>query len=111
MSVVNRTCTVQDQSCKVCKNGARVYTDVIQTDAAINHGNSGGPLLNMAGQVVGVNSAGADTAENIGFALAIDSAAETSQQAIAHPPAAAPSLRGSAPTVTPALAGRLRLPV
>ena len=47
---------------------------MIQTDAAINHGNSGGPLVDMAGQVVGINSAGADTAENIGFAIAIDAA-------------------------------------
>jgi serine protease Do len=95
----------------VCKNGARVYSDVIQTDAAINHGNSGGPLLNMAGQVVGINSAGADTAENIGFAIAIDSATDTIQQAIADPLAAAAYLGVSAQTVTPALAVQLGLPV
>jgi S1-C subfamily serine protease len=95
----------------VCKNGARVYSDVIQTDAAINHGNSGGPLLNMAGQVVGINSAGADTAENIGFAIAIDSAKDTIQQAIADPLAAAAYLGVSAQTVTPALAVQLGLPV
>lgn len=46
--------------------------DVIQTDAAINPGNSGGPLLNSAGQVVGVNVAVAQGAENIGFAIPID---------------------------------------
>jgi S1-C subfamily serine protease len=50
---------------------------VIQTDAAINHGNSGGPLLDMEGRVVGINSAGNDQAENIGFAIAIDSAKDT----------------------------------
>ncbi len=46
--------------------------NVIQTDAAINPGNSGGPLLNSAGQVVGVNVAVAGGAENIGFALPIN---------------------------------------
>jgi len=46
--------------------------DVIQTDAAINPGNSGGPLLNSAGQVIGVNVAVASDAQNVGFALPIN---------------------------------------
>ncbi len=47
--------------------------DLIQTDAAINPGNSGGPLLNSAGQVIGVNVATTEGAQNIGFAVPINS--------------------------------------
>ncbi|HET7929219.1 MAG TPA: trypsin-like peptidase domain-containing protein, partial [Actinomycetota bacterium] len=85
VSSLTRRITVQDSRCAECTNGRRVYTDVIQTDAAINPGNSGGPLLNMAGQVVGINTAGANQAENIGFAIQIDSVKPTIFQAAEHP--------------------------
>ncbi len=52
--------------------GGLELRQLIQTDAAINFGNSGGPLINLSGEVVGMNTAIASGAENIGFALPVN---------------------------------------
>jgi S1-C subfamily serine protease len=77
ISALDRTITVQDD-----QTGRPVtLSGLIQTDAAINPGNSGGPLLNAAGEVVGVNTATASSAEGLGFAIPIDEAASLIAQA------------------------------
>jgi serine protease Do len=47
-------------------------TDLFQTDAAINEGNSGGPLVNINGEVIGLNTAVASNAQNIGFSIPVN---------------------------------------
>jgi serine protease Do len=77
VSALDRQITVQDD-----QTGRPVtLSGLIQTDAAINPGNSGGPLLNAAGEVIGVNTATASTAEGIGFAIPIKQAADLIAQA------------------------------
>lgn len=61
--------------------GAEQLEELIQTDAAINQGNSGGPLLNLAGEVIGVNVAIAQGAQNIGFSIPINKAKRDIDQA------------------------------
>jgi serine protease Do len=79
----------------------------IQTDAAINPGNSGGPLLNAAGQVIGVNTAIIQGAQGLGFAIPIDSAQLIAQQLVANGKAEHAFLGVQMVDLTPELRDRL----
>jgi S1-C subfamily serine protease len=65
-------------------SNGRLIPDVIQTDAALNPGNSGGPLLNTRGEVIGVNTAIIRGAQAICFAVAVDIAAWVLPQLLQH---------------------------
>jgi serine protease Do len=71
---LEQTVTVGIVSAKGRVIGAGPYDNFIQTDASINPGNSGGPLFNMAGQVIGINTAIVAQGQGIGFAIPISMA-------------------------------------
>lgn len=80
VSALDREITVRDE-----QSGRPVtLSGLIQTDAAINEGNSGGPLLDAAGRVVGINTAVASSAEGLGFAIPISAAADLIELAESH---------------------------
>jgi len=90
---------------------------LIQTDAAINQGNSGGPLVNLAGEVIAINtliirSSGSGTvAEGLGFAIPINTARAVADQIIQNGYVSRPYLGISWQPITPRVAAIYRLPV
>lgn len=91
--------------------------DLIQTDAAINQGNSGGPLVNLAGEVIGINtmivrsSNSGTVAEGLGFAVPVNTVRAVAEQIIQKGYFSRPNMGISWQLVTPAIAARYRLPV
>ena len=71
---LDETVTAGIVSAKSRNIGAGPYDDFIQTDASINPGNSGGPLFNLAGEVIGINTAIVAGGQGIGFAIPINAA-------------------------------------
>ncbi len=89
---------------------------LIQTDAAINHGNSGGPLINLLGQIVGINTlvvrdtTSGDVAEGLGFSIPSETVKMVSQQLIAKGRVDYPFIGISYTQITPQMAGEYNLP-
>ena len=96
-------------------NGYQIE-DLIQTDAAINHGNSGGPLVDLAGEVIGINtlvvrnSGMGDVAEGLGFAIPINTAQVVAQQIIQKGYFTRPYMGISFQPIDPSIAARYNLP-
>ncbi len=84
--------------------GLPMLHNLIQTDAAINEGNSGGPLVNRAGQVIGINTAIIPSAHGIGFAIPTSTLRPVLRELVAGRPIVRPNLGVVAVSVTPQVA-------
>jgi S1-C subfamily serine protease len=84
--------------------------DLIETDAAISPGNSGGPLLNIAGEVIGINTAIRAEAQNISFAIPVEEARKVTMQLLDHGEIARPYLGIFMHDLSPEINQRLGLP-
>ena len=107
ISGTGRSLTATDSS----GSNAETLSDMIQTDAAINPGNSGGPLVNAAGQVIGINTATGSSAENMGFAIPISSVKGMLNQLIEKGSAKRAYVGVYGVEVTPDVAKEYNLPV
>jgi serine protease Do len=101
----------QIQASDASQTSAETLRNLIQTDAAINPGNSGGPLVNSAGQVIGVNTAVSTSAQGLGFAIPIDVAKPIMQLAVDGEQLVRPWIGIYYVPIDPALATEQDLPV
>lgn len=92
-------------------NNSETLTDMIQTDAAINPGNSGGPLVNAAGEVIGINTAVSQSANGLGFAIPISATKGMLNRVIEGGKAERAYLGLTYITVTAEVAKEYKLPV
>ena len=107
ISGIGRSLTATDSTGSMSEE----LSDMIQTDAAINSGNSGGPLVNAAGEVIGINTATSSTAENMGFAIPISSVKGMLAQLTEKGEAARAYIGVYGIEITPELAKKYNLPV
>jgi S1-C subfamily serine protease len=95
-------------------SAAYTVVDAIQTDAPITHGNSGGPLLDASGRVIGINAqirSESGSSEGVGFAVPINSATRSMRQLLAHGRVSYPYVGITSDDLTPSIARRLGQPV